>query len=1220
MSSFGSYEVVEELHRTPFGYVCTARRAGNGGNGHQGEFVIKVFEAPDTDGDGLPGPIVNGTEHFVGRARLQQKLSERPTRHWAPIHELGEVGDKPFYVTDYYPRSAQKLILGRVNLGPAALHEIMDSVVRGLRELQQVCNQSHGCLKPTNVLIGGAGEVSGAKIVLTDPACGGAPGETEHGGDLHALGALIYQLVFHRPFHSTAWPIQPSDEWESLGKFAVGWRELCNDLLNPDPSKRADMPTVDRSLAALHPHGISVKQIKHLPTAAARKVPVKTIAACLILLTFVAAGGGGFLYYKQAASYSRMRQARAAWIDPLWNDKKKLNQYASLGAAIVTQSDWDAVQLPDRPRSAADFSLSAIKRSQNAEAAADQVHRRLLEAYDKSAGPLRDLQQSYDREGYTQAAAHLGSTLAAHAPDDAHLINAIDARIALAEKLTGSRPGMSAATASILDGFTRAGDRDLQAFATVLRAEYRKQCVLSADGWTGGEQFDQLARQIASVQNWPKGYDAERLHREEKLDPGHVQLPDVQRWLSVVNQYAWVGPTDAQRQTTGKLTAQLAGASDSARADLLRFLTVESSQVRTLEQERATIQKQIDQLGAAQFVRKDLPSAFDAQAKKLNKQITLLPSRYQYQPGDLATWFGQIQGQHFNTAAAQEAWSRWMKDRTPANIDAAWKSQTSALAKTLTDLETKTFVPPDTLQLEPWAAPVRKAADEAAARAIGQIPPGATELPADQLARVKNDFSAWCDEAAKLEQEQARLQHTMINAAVIEQHDARWNAAGNDRDFWKTQVETGPFAQIMDPELQRIARIRAILEESSQDKLIEASRASKRPEVTLAVWSRLGALQKWSHRGPLTPAEIESWTDLLVRVNAASEKMLPVPRKAVEKQVARSGQEMWLAAVNGDSPELLEAATAAMARLQLTPETAGLSPLQRFDAALAAAVRSNSADISSQLADLPEWDRAALQQLAGHADIAEATLKNRRYLWSAGETDRKTKWQNSRLNPADQLAKADALIEDYQPQAAKAALQGLSGPRVEETRSKIEKLEADAPSQLRQAKAHSAKGDYRMAIRGYQDAAQGGSTEAMLDLARMYRTGTDGAMRSPRLALTFYRRAATSGNANAMAEVAREADSPAVAAWLNDAAKAGNMDAMAVLAQIALQNQDLDRASKMLAEAQTLDPDKKEWRLASLMRQLGSLYDDKRDPDDARKWYQAGADRGDTDARDRLRR
>lgn len=1232
MATFGGYDVVEELHRTPFGYVCSARRQGSDANERAPEYVVKVYEAPDTDGDGLPGPDLNGAERFVRRIRLQQKLSQADARHWARIYELGDSGDKPFYVTDYYPRSAQKLIMGRVILGPAALHEIVSSIAIALRELQDKCSQSHGSLKPSNVLIGGSGEVSGAKIVLTDPACGESHGETEDGGDCHALGALLYQLVLHRTFHNTAWPVQDSEEWSSLGKAADGWRELCNSLLNPDPAARPDAAALDHSLAALAPHGISVKQITHLPSAAAHKVPVKKILTGVMVLVFLAAGGGGFLYFKQASAYSRVRQARTTWIDALWNDKKTLIQFAALGGPVMEQSDWDAIQLPDRPRSAADFSPVAIRHGQSAEAVTNEVHHRLQDVYEKAAAPLRDLQKTFDHEGYAQAAGYLDSVVAAPAPDDAHLPGAISARIALAEKLKGSRPGMGAATAAALDGFGKSGDKDLQSFAATMRSAFGRECVLTADGWSGAPELDKLAQQIASVQNWPAGYDAARLHREEKLDPDHVQVQDIKHWLAAVNQYAWATPTDAQRTAGQRLSADLTANAEQTRKELLRFLPPDEPEIQKLDQERGAIQKQIDQLAAGRFIKKDLPAAFDTPAQKLTEQIASLPSRYKYQPSDLVTWFGQMQSRHFNSPAANDAWARWMKGRTAANIDLAWKNQTTALAKALTDLESNTFAVPPALDQEPWATPARQMAEQAAANAIGRLPAGATELTADQLTAAKTDFANWCDEVTKLKQEHVKLLKTMIDATLIEQHDTRWSAE-SDRKFWTSQVEAGPFAPVMKLQLERIAAVRAVLAESSPEKLLDTVRTGNRPEVVIAAWTRLGPLRKRAFPGPLTAKGVEAWADVLAKVDAASEKLPPVRQATLQKQVAQSGEAMWLLAINGaESPELLEAASAAAARLRLTPDLTGLSPLLRFDLSLSDAIRSSTAEnvsaLSLQVAALPEWDRAALQQLAPGGDLVPATISKRGYLWPGGETERKQKRQNLHMNSADQIARANALIDDYQPQAAKAALEGLSGPDVDAVRKQIEELEQNAAAQLRQGNTYYSNHRYPLAFREFQQAAHGGNAEAMLQLGRIYRAGT-GVPRNRNLELKFFRLAAAAGNVEAMGEVAAtyfsfpqwpvDANSPEVAAWFKTGAETGNVNAMAGLAQIALQMHDLKEAAARLTEAEKKDKDRKQPHLGALMRQLAKLYEARQDPA-ARRWFQAAADRGDGEAQAWLRR
>jgi TPR repeat protein len=328
---------------------------------------------------------------------------------------------------------------------------------------------------------------------------------------------------------------------------------------------------------------------------------------------------------------------------------------------------------------------------------------------------------------------------------------------------------------------------------------------------------------------------------------------------------------------------------------------------------------------------------------------------------------------------------------------------------------------------------------------------------------------------------------------------------------------------------------------------------------------------------------------------------------------------------------MLEAAAAAADKLHLSPQTSGLSPLQKFDLALSDAIRSNSAEnvsaLTTQISALPEWDRSALQQLAAGGDVGQAAIARRSYLWPAGETERQQKWRPP-VNPAEQLAKANALLDDYQPQSAKVALEGVSGPDADAARKQIDEVEQAAPGELRQGNAYFTNHQYPQAYRAFKQAARGGNSEAMLHLAHMYRTGT-GALRNRNLELKFYRLAAAAGNNEAMGELAvtyfsfpqwpLDANAPEVVAWFKTAADAGNVDAMAGLAQIAIQKHQLDEAAKRLTDADAHDPDKKEWHLGSLMRQLAKLDEARHDPD-ARKWYQAAADRGDTEAQAWLRR
>jgi fibronectin type 3 domain-containing protein len=230
-SIYGRYRIVDELFRTAYGSVSTAVRADDPAQSDLSQTcIVKVYD-PDFEVSSEDAAL------FLKKAEVQQQASASG-KNWGPIHELGRSAEgKPFYVTNYYPRSAQRLISGRVNLPPTGLQEITYAIISGLMEMKQICGRSHGNIKPSNILIGGRGAVADVKVVLCDPsgdACVGVDAEAE---DVRAVGGIIYQLVMHRPFPRAAWPVADAEQWKRLRR----WRELCSKLL--DPSSRT-LPTL----------------------------------------------------------------------------------------------------------------------------------------------------------------------------------------------------------------------------------------------------------------------------------------------------------------------------------------------------------------------------------------------------------------------------------------------------------------------------------------------------------------------------------------------------------------------------------------------------------------------------------------------------------------------------------------------------------------------------------------------------------------------------------------------------------------------------------------------------------------------------------------------------------------------------------------------------------------------------------------------------------------
>ncbi len=248
MPVFGKYQTTRELYRVGGRVLYAARRQDGSG---AGRFAVKAQEpgAAFWDEEGQRA----GAQALIQAARLQQQVVASGAPHWAPIHDYGSTagGQGAYYVTDYYPRSVENLVSGRVRVDGRDLYFLLDSVLQGLRELSRACDRPHGNLESSNLLVEKGSAGSRPRAVLTDPLPDSELRPAEHAaGDLRAFGRLIYQLVLHRELQDlTAWPVEPTPEWERLGDRHAEWLELCNKLVQP--TLPADLQSLDDLEAAL---------------------------------------------------------------------------------------------------------------------------------------------------------------------------------------------------------------------------------------------------------------------------------------------------------------------------------------------------------------------------------------------------------------------------------------------------------------------------------------------------------------------------------------------------------------------------------------------------------------------------------------------------------------------------------------------------------------------------------------------------------------------------------------------------------------------------------------------------------------------------------------------------------------------------------------------------------------------------------------------------------
>ncbi|HZK81258.1 MAG TPA: hypothetical protein VFC46_09335, partial [Humisphaera sp.] len=243
----GSYEILDELSLTEHGAVSRASPTDE----PETIFAIKRFGGVVED----PSEPRWELQTFLDRVRVQQALTfggvgKGP--HWAPIYEQGIDGDWAYYVTDYLPLSAQKLIDARVPIKSDDLYAIVTGVIAGLGELKAEKNRAHGNLKPSNVLIGFGNNIAQSPILIADPASNVLAAKTGEAADVRALAEMIHQLVMHRLPRQDEWPFEDYAAWDRLGSRGDRWRRLCCELFDPT-TPPLTLAELARRLDALQP-------------------------------------------------------------------------------------------------------------------------------------------------------------------------------------------------------------------------------------------------------------------------------------------------------------------------------------------------------------------------------------------------------------------------------------------------------------------------------------------------------------------------------------------------------------------------------------------------------------------------------------------------------------------------------------------------------------------------------------------------------------------------------------------------------------------------------------------------------------------------------------------------------------------------------------------------------------------------------------------------------
>lgn len=338
MPIYGGYETVAELHRGALGAVWSARRAGSG---DEPVFAVRTC-VPDV---ALLGEAraVAAVRAFVERARAQQRAAQAAPlaeSRWAQVYEIGESAAPDlgaFMVTDLATRGTVERFVGtRSQIDARALAGLVEGIIAGLRQIgtSKGGARPHGRLTPGNVLLisGTPGQPVGSRaasrpprVALADPATEAElDADTSFDQDLQAVGRIIHLLVLHEPFRGQL-PLAPGPEWDRLGKAGAGWRELCEQLLDPSgASARPHMEELAERVGAL----------RRMRRA---RGPLIVAAAAVALV----AGGVGVY---AVAEIARQRQA-VPLPETLWNEgaaaqwRDLCNAYRAWYGPLLTRLD-----------------------------------------------------------------------------------------------------------------------------------------------------------------------------------------------------------------------------------------------------------------------------------------------------------------------------------------------------------------------------------------------------------------------------------------------------------------------------------------------------------------------------------------------------------------------------------------------------------------------------------------------------------------------------------------------------------------------------------------------------------------------------------------------------------------------------------------------------------------------------------------------------------------
>lgn len=916
MTNFGKYELVDTLYQTEFGLVGTARARGD----ERAKLrVVKVFRPTVGDADAR----YSEAQSFLERAKIQQSLTAKGARGWAPIHESGRLAEGAFYVTDYAPLTVQKLIDAQVDIAPPLLHQIIDRTVAGLVELKAARGRAHGNLKPSNVLIVGQGDLSQAAVLLSDPASQSMAASVGEVGDRIALGQMIHELVLHRPFDSgTVWPLAPDAGWLKLGKRGDAWRRLCSDLLSPTPR-----PTV-APLSAL------VRQLKSLNP---RRQGVLLPVAAVLMLFAAMAGGFAFAGYSARKEYC---QAKREWLGSFAEalaDPNRRALYATdptLQKVVVTVDRLKPVTVRCDEGFPVPLTLSEYRRTRSALGSLEKINSSLTPARWPLLANAAAAERRFRARGWIQPADFLAKVVEGVRPGQPNLATRIDWLVLIEDfeqKLVALDEDWKALDAAAKK-LQASNDPVIAAFGRTLRDASVQSVRLSAGGLEGLEELKAnaalAARALAAIERGRAGeVDLERFTRDldAAVDIAAMTPGDVAQWLDRLSAYE-LRPTEI-----APVVAELRQRLKTVTRDVVSTRPEAAKKV-LFEQARERLENDLNALEETPLIQSEINEGVLARRQEeLGTRIdALLEFRRPQSPAEWVQGLAALETSSKRINDYWQSWKRVLPGQVP-HLDqpggpAVFETLKRATQRLYGDLEAldQNFPKPPADLPPAFASAAIERREQALDEALATIEPAKGGLDEALLKRISDGYLAWTSKLAALAKD------FPLREAILDVSDRPHEKWQKDTAFWEDPLVRG----LVEADVNRILRLQ-IVTSLPREELIQTAMQDTEAEVVLAAWRLLG--QATNPPWPAGEGELETESRIATRLNELLTGVEDVQeRKTALAQVRADAPRRWRIAVERASSEA--ALTSAVELRKVfgvnEAEYAKLAPEARFNLAL----------------------------------------------------------------------------------------------------------------------------------------------------------------------------------------------------------------------------------------------------------------------------------------------